>query len=121
MKRCAILVFSLLLASRAAHATSGPFAGKIAFVSDRDGNLEIYVASLTGTNQTRITNNTVSDSQPAWSPDGRKIAFTTNRDGNLEIYVMGADGTNETRLTSNAASDSQPTWSPDGERIVFQS
>ena len=45
-----------------------------------------------GTNQTRLTNNSASDTYPAFSPDSGQIAFDSNRDGNDEIYVMKADG-----------------------------
>src|SRR5207302_2193555 len=56
--------------------------GKIAFVSDRDGNFEIYVMDADGSNQTRLTNNPAHDGEPAWSPDGAKIVFVSQRDGN---------------------------------------
>lgn len=45
--------------------------GRIAFVSGRDGNVEIYVMSADGTGVTRLTNNQVEDGGPAWSPDGQ--------------------------------------------------
>ena len=82
------------------------------FESARDGNPEIYVMNTDGPNQTRLTNNTVLEELPAWSPDGTKIAFSSSRDGNEEIYVMNADGSDQTRLTNNAATDYIPTWSP---------
>ena len=72
---------------------------KIAFVSKRDGNKEIYVMDADGNNQRRLTNNEATDASPAWSPDGRKIAFYSRRDGNNEIYVMDTDGNNQRRLT----------------------
>src|SRR2546427_6971940 len=46
--------------------------GKIAFVSWRDGNNEIYVMNPDGSNQTNLTKNSASDYEPAWSPDGAK-------------------------------------------------
>jgi TolB protein len=95
--------------------------GKIAFASDRDGNMEIYVMAANGTNQTRLTRNTTYDSMPAWSPDGKRIAFISGRDGNVEIYTMNADGTAQSRLTDNSANDVSPDWSPDGKQIVFWS
>jgi TolB protein len=71
-----------------------PDGTKIAFSTNRDGNLEIYVMNANGTGQTRLTNNIgFADLDPDWSPDGSKIAFSSNRDGNLEIYSMNADGT----------------------------
>ena len=95
--------------------------GKIVFSSDRDGNNEIYVMDADGSGQTRLTNNSFSDSDPAWSPDRTKIVFRSDRDGNDEIYVMNADGSSQIRLTNNSADDRVPHWSPDGTQIVFES
>jgi hypothetical protein len=96
--------------------------GKIAFVSDRDGNDEIYVMNPDGSGQTRLTDNPADDGAPAWSPDGTKIAFTSNRDaGNFEIYMMNADGSSQTNLTNDPGFDDEPAWSPDGTKIVFAS
>ena len=95
--------------------------GRISFISDRDGDLEIYVMNSDGSGVTQLTHNQASDSMPSWSPDGRRIAFTSDRDGDLEIYVMNSDGSGVTQLTHNQASDSMPFWSPDGRRIAFAS
>lgn len=92
--------------------------GRIAFVSDRDGNQEIYAMNPDGTGLKNLTNNPSSDFDPAWSPDGTRLAFTSNRDGFNQIYVMAADGSGVTRL-SNGGDGSNPTWSPDGTKIAF--
>ena len=92
---------------------------RIAFVSDRDGNSEIYAMNPDGSAATRLTDNDAHDWNPVWSPDGQRIAFISNRDGNLEIYAMNPDGSDATRLTTNNASDMQPAWSPDSQRIAF--
>jgi Tol biopolymer transport system component len=75
----------------------------------------------------RLTDNTVRDSDPAWSPDGSRIAFVRTleygpvgrRDQNLELFVMRADGSGVRRLTRYRQEDVEPTWSPDGSRIAF--
>jgi Tol biopolymer transport system component len=97
--------------------------GRIAFVSNRDGNSEIYVMNADGSGQTRLTKSDekVNNDYPAWSPDGKKIAFVSDRDGNAEIYVMNTDGSLLIRLTNNKAGDYFPTWSPDGQKIAFVS
>ena len=95
--------------------------GMISFYSNRDGNPEIYVMNVDGSNQTRLTDNPAQENSSDWSPDGSKIAFNSNRDGNLEIYVMNADGSGVERLTNGDPADITPDWSPDGNKIVFVS
>ena len=94
---------------------------RIAFVSNRDGDSEIYVMDLSGGAVQKLTNNSASDLRPSWSPDGQKLAFYSSRDGNFEIYIMNGDGSNVQRLTENPAMDLDPAWSPDGKKIVFES
>ena len=60
-----------------------PDGRKLAFVSDRDGNSEVYVMNADGSGQRNLTRNPAYDADPAWSPDGRKLAFVSNRDGKL--------------------------------------
>ncbi|HUF39161.1 MAG TPA: hypothetical protein VMN57_11615 [Anaerolineales bacterium] len=95
--------------------------GRILFVSNRDGNQEIYLLDTADNNLVRLTNNASEDMQPVISPDGARIAFVSNRDGNREIYVMNADGSNQVNLSNNPGDDDDPTWAPDGSRIAFTS
>ena len=92
---------------------------KIVFVSDRDGNAEIYSCNPDGSNISRLTNNVATDDEPAWSPDGSHIAFVSDRTGHPEIYIMNADGSNVVRKTFSESYCQNPTWSPDGTRIAY--
>jgi WD40 repeat protein len=94
---------------------------KIAFVSDRDEDSEIYIMNVDGSEQTNLTNNPARDDVPCFSPDGTKIAFESDRDGNDEIYIMNVDGSGQTNLTNNPADDYHPNFSPDGSKIAFTS
>ena len=104
---------------------------KIAFRSERSGNVEIYVMNADGSEQKRLANNRASDWLSNWSPDRKKFAFhrspdrkkfaSYSRNGNTEIYVENADGREDKRLTNNPAGDWAPTWSPNGKKIVFLS
>ena len=94
----------------------------LAFVSERDGNSEIYVMNVDGTGLLRLTYDTGFDVDPAWSPDGKRIAFASDRGGmsDFDIYVMDADGSNLVRRTKSGSSYA-PAWSPDGKKIAFSS
>ena len=117
-----ILATALFASNRAEDAAAQtPNEDRIAFVSDLDGNEEIYVMNADGSGQTRLTDNPADDWLPSWSPDGRRIAFESTRDGNWEIYVMNADGSGVAKLTDNDAWDHRSSWSPDGRRIAFHS
>jgi hypothetical protein len=80
---------------------------------------EIFTIAEDGTGQARLTNNSVEDNHPSFSPDGTRIAFTSSRHGSPSIYVMNADGSRVRRLTTGATPDSMPAWSPNGKWIVF--
>src|SRR5439155_21699088 len=98
-----------------AHAALPGNNGKIAFVSTRTGNYDIYTMNADGSGQTALTNDTAIDLFPAWSPDGKKIAFDSTRGGGSggDIWTMDADGSGMTRVTA-IGGVGKPTWSPDG-------
>jgi Tol biopolymer transport system component len=103
----------------------------IAFVSDRDGNQEIYVMSADGSEQTNLTNHEADDNWPTMSPDGDQIAFISNRDDpnratcaldlscDSDIYILRTDGSGLSRLTDTPGQEMYPAWSPDGSKIAF--
>ena len=102
------------------HPAWSPDGRKIAFVSGRDGNSNIYVMDADGKNVHQLTDHPVSDTNPAWSPNGRKIAFVSYGDGvDSAIYIMDADGGGIVRLTTYPAE--YPVWSPDGRQLAFHS
>jgi TolB protein len=91
-----------------------PDGKKIAFFSNRDGDIEIYSMNADGNNQTRLTYSYGRDLPWSWSPDSGKIAFQSERDGVVEVYVMDADGRNQVRLTHSTTGkySAQPVWMP---------
>jgi hypothetical protein len=108
--------------SQTAYATFPGENGKIAFISNRDGNYEIYVMNSDGSEQTRLTNNPTIDTTPDWSPYGETIVFRRGLESqNPEIYIMNADGSEQTNISNNPAIDFDPSWSPDGTKIAFMS
>jgi len=91
------------------------------FMSDRDGEREIYLDFMDGSIPRQLTNNDEDDGSCKVSPDGRHIAFYSTRDGNPEIYLMELSTGDTRRLTNHSARDAEPAFSPDGVWIAFES
>jgi Tol biopolymer transport system component len=96
-----------------------PRFGLLAFSSNRHGNSEIYSVRLSGGNPKRLTNNSVDDWLPDWTPDGERIAFTSNRTGSYDLWSMGASGTGPAPLVATGAWDDYARWAPGGRKLGF--
>jgi TolB protein len=95
------------------------FTSKIAFVSDRDGNKEIYLMDYDGYDQRRVTNNTILDLFPALSPDGENIVFSTVRGTKAVLLLYNLYTGNKIILSDVGGLNSLATWSADGQKIAF--
>ena len=75
-----------------------PDGSRLAFVSNRSGDEEIYVAKADGTGVTRLTRLPGADLSPTWSSDGKWIAWSHS----AEIWTMSASGAGKRRLVRKA-------------------
>ena len=92
---------------------------RIAFVSQRDGNAEIYAMNADGTGATRLTTDPLTDGRPVFTPDGQTIVFHSSRTaGKQQIWSVNVDGTGLTQLTRDSVNAS-PSVSPDGQTIAY--
>jgi Tol biopolymer transport system component len=101
--------------------TWSPDGTRIAFVSFRKGDGEIYVMNGDGSGVKELTFSLATDDDPAWAPDGGRIAFESYRTGDAEIWIMRSDGGSQRQLTSSRGFDGDPAFSPDGSQIAFTS
>src|ERR1700704_473184 len=91
-----------------------PDGKQIAFASDRDGVMNIYVMDADGKNVKALTKGQELSRVPTWSPDGKKIAFCRMTQNGTQIHVMDADGKNVKQVGDGDGWD--PCWSPDGKK-----
>ncbi|MEO8727271.1 MAG: translocation protein TolB, partial [Acidobacteriaceae bacterium] len=99
----------------------GIFESKIAFISARTGNKEVWIMDYDGSNQRQLTHLGSIALSPRISPDGTKIAFTHLGNNGAEIAVYSLDLHRLLTMPRFAGTNSSPAWSPDGTQIAFSS
>jgi Tol biopolymer transport system component len=90
---------------------------RIAFMSNRHENWEIYIMNLNGSGLRRLTNNAANDGLPTWSPDGKTIAFVSDQGGAWAVWSIRPDGTGHRKLFAIGASGLKLDWMT--ERITW--
>jgi len=105
----------------------GIAATQIAFVSNRNGNKEIWAMDYDGENQRQLTQIHTISLTPRWSPDASRIAFTCFAQPGSSS-VLTAQICVYSTLTNHLISwphfrgtNSSPSWSPDGSQLMFMS
>jgi len=100
-----------------------PAGDQIIFVSDADGDDELYTYDMKTKKVKQITDNSAQDFSPAYSPDGKEVVFVSNMNDpyKWEIYKVNVENKKITRLTKNDYWDGFPKFSSDGRSIVFSS
>src|SRR5262245_13624679 len=105
--------------ARDAYPRFSPDGKWIAFSSDRNGNLDVFIIPSTGGTAKQLTYHSADDVVLGWTPDGSGVLFSSQRgeDFMAMLYVVSVDGGMPWRAgpdMGNAAS-----FSPDGARIAY--
>lgn len=91
-----------------------PDSKRVAYLSDRNGNTQIFFYDFTTQTEKQLTSAALNDATPQFSPDGKSLAFVRNR---KELRVLTLETSQETLLAS-APMNGPIEWSPDGAWIA---
>jgi Tol biopolymer transport system component len=124
----AVGLLVVVLYAQPAEANFPGKPGKIAYAGKDapNGDYEIYTINSGGGGKKQLTDNTLSDYEPAYSPSGKKIAYTGDEaytgdaaTGDYEIYTINAGGGGKLNVTNNSSDDYNPAYSPSGKQIAY--
>ena len=87
----------------------------------------LYLVPLAGGTPRQLTSGELSQTAPAWSPDGRMIAFEQDTSENREVrddaspalYLYSLADSATRALPTGYRQSGNPAWSPDGRTIAF--
>lgn len=91
----------------------------IAFSSDRNGNLDVYIIPVAGGTPKQLTAHSADDSVLGWAPDSKRVLFASNRaeDWSGKLYTVGLEG----GMPQNVGADMGVwgSYSPDGGKVAI--
>lgn len=80
----------------------------------------LWIINSDGTGHMKLTDRTVNESNPRWSPSGDRIAFTSSSgDDGSEIFIYWVNSGKLAPITQLDQSPGDLSWSPDGKQIAF--
>jgi len=103
----ALLLFAPLAsqADSTGHPEWAPDGQAIAFESDREGNMDIFILRPDGSEPLNLTKNSAMELHPSWSADGAWIYFDSDRAGTFDSYRIRPDGSDCELLVSGPGRD----------------
>ena len=91
----------------------------IAFSSDRNGNLDVFLMPSTGGTATQLTAHSADDNVLGWTPDGKSVVFSSQRGEDFmpRIYTVSTGG--GAQLPVGIDFGIAANYSPDGKKLVY--
>jgi Tol biopolymer transport system component len=102
-------------------ADVSPDSTYLVFISNRNGEDDLYRMEVPAGTVTRLTRTAADESDPAVSPDGKSVAFVRSEPRGSSLWVLrdlGGKAGTATRTAVDTSGLASPAWSPDGTRIL---
>ena len=81
---------------------------------------DIWIHEVETPQKSKLTFSPLSESTPAWQPDGERIVYSAQRDGAMDIFALSAAGGGEPEmLVDGEGSQFAFDWTPDGSALIY--
>ena len=105
---------------RIVYLSVSPGEDRIAYVSKKDGQYDLWLMPVSGGAPARITNDPARDTNLVWLPDGKRIVYSSDRNGTYQICVAYLDGRNPLQITFGETNVLVQDVSADGTKILYK-
>jgi hypothetical protein len=116
----------LVMIPNAYDGAVSPDGRRVVFVRETNGNYDLWMQDIDGSELVQLTSSKYGDFEPAWSPDGKQLVFISNREAQgdvrkTSVYTLELASNSIRRLTNaKSATDGGPAWF-DKHTVVFHS
>ena len=99
-----------------------PRDDRLAFVSDRSGDAQLWMQPADGGAPFQLTHHTALDvALPSWSPDAHRVAYVVRGGGHSELYVVDVDSGQSRRVSDAGENVRFGSFSADGASLLYVS
>jgi Tol biopolymer transport system component len=96
-----------------------PDGKRIAFVSSRSGNSDLYVVNPDGSGIVRLTDSPEYESEPRWTSDGARVVFSVFAKDTSRVFTIEPSGAGRREIAVVAGRG--PILSRDGRSLIYSS
>ncbi|MBA4715533.1 MAG: PD40 domain-containing protein [Chloroflexi bacterium] len=94
---------------------------RIIFISEKDGNPEIYSMEKNGSDPQRLTNSSRSENNPKLSFNGKYLSFLVEKNSIKELYMLEMEENGKQIQISEKGLDVEDFfWSPNSQGITYK-
>lgn len=95
------------------------FNSKLAFISARSGNKEVYMCDYDGANEKALTSNGSINLSPVWDAKGKSIYYTSYKDDWPQLWNVNLNGGKHTKVAAYKGLNAAAAVSPSNDEICL--
>jgi TolB protein len=97
----------------------GIFRTRLAFVTAKTGNKEVYISDYDGHNVQPLTANGSINLSPVWDAENEAILYTSYKNGKPDIWEVNLESSQHKLLASYPGINSAPAVSPNNKEMLL--